>query len=235
MKDFGYYKNIINQNYNPEKKALTKEKFYELQNGIFGGNKKSEDELFELTCFFVYDHLAHAYSEGIIHGDFEEDLQIAALKLYRMKIGEIKTRFKNNYFADITRGTSFKDFTQTILQSVAQDLYKNHKETENQPINRRQSDVINQIIQNPEDVAVTKMDRKQISRILAQSGNGKHSDTAMRNSIWLLKRIMMGYTTNEIACEEAVTRQAVSYAIKKSIKGIHKDPEKMEELTTILR
>ena len=228
MKDFGYYKNIINQHYNPEKKTLTKEKFYDIKRKIIAGDKKSEDELYELTCFCMYDLIAHAYAEGLFGGNFEDALQNAALKLYEMKIGKVETIYGNNFFSHISIGQSFKGFIEDVSSVVMLDLHKRQDAEKEQPIQPQQSHEINQLLQNPEDVAITNLIRPRLVEIVDQSGKRKK---ATRHKKWIHERIFDGFTLKEIAEDDGVVPQTVHLACSQSERGLkNRNRDELNEL-----
>ena len=204
MKDFGYYKNIINQKYNPEKKVLTKKEFYVLRNKIIDGEKEYADELFQLMCFHVYDIIAHAYVEKIFQVEFEDALQIASLLLYRMKIGDEKTIFGTNFFTEIPNGTSFKKFEYEIMSRVFKNLeiFEEQAYACQKP-SAHESQKINELLQTPEDVAVAHFVRQDLKKIVVANGFGSSPERKeiAGNQTW--SWICGKATLQELANEES--------------------------------
>lgn len=232
MKDYSFYRSIICKYYNPKKEELTKKSFYQLHKGILAGDTTCAKELFRLTCFFSYDLVAHAYAEGIMTGDFEDALQETFLLMKKVSMGIGPNKKTAPYFSTISYGTSFEHYKNMISKLVSRHLI--HKQTSEETFSHQKSFEINELLQNPENIAVTEMDRKQVAQIVAQSGYGKHEDVALKHSIWFYEQIMKGFEQPEIARYYKVTKQAVGQAFNKSVTNIQNNPEKLDELEGLL-
>ena len=234
MKDYGQYKQIIYKNYNPEKEDLTKEKFYELHKKILAKDEDSVFEMFRLTCFKMYDTVAHAFAEGLLHGEFEDALQDTYVALKRRFLGTYFKNKKHNFFAKIAVGTTYKAYVKYLAASIINHLQKKEKRESAEPIDLQKTFEINEMLQNPERVAISNLTKKDISKVLRENSIGLTNKSKELHSQWLEEWMMQGHRIIDIAENSGVSRKLVQEYCSLPLKKISNKDSAKEELFELL-
>ena len=232
MKDYSYYKNIIVKKYNPQNKILTKEDYYSLIRKSNSGCAESENQFFCLTCFYVYDQIARAFSEHSFNMDFEDALQEATLTLLKLRTGTKKTKKTGNYFSKNHIGASYKLFTSIIMRYVAEDLKKATKQFDDK-IDIQKSFDINELLQHPEELSLQKISNEELTKMIYEHVPGKGEKKARHRQLvedWLLH----GETYGEAAKQNGVTRSRIYGIRKKSMVNLMKHVKK-EDVENLIK